>query len=199
MILQLNRLTIKRTFRKNGRTFAKTICKCGTVKTVRLDHITSGKTRSCGCLHKKVAARTMRRTAQTHKLSHTREYSIYCSMMGRCHGYKKGHPIRKNYGDKGIRVCKRWRKSFRKFLKDMGKCPPNMTIDRKDNTKGYNPKNCQWSTRREQARNKSNTRWISYNGKRLCLTDWAEALGVRPDTLSYRIAEWGLKQALTQN
>lgn len=80
-------------------------------------------------------------------------YSTWVNMNRRC--YSKKSQFYSHYGERGITVCDRWRKSFPNFLKDMGEKPsPKLSLDRIDNNKGYSPENCKWSTQTEQNNNR---------------------------------------------
>lgn len=86
--------------------------------------------------------------------------------------------MRAYYYERGIRVCSRWqgRYGFRNFLADMGHRPPDMTLDRIDVRKGYSPKNCRWATRQQQRNNRRDTKFYTYKGKTMCLTDWVREI-----------------------
>lgn len=105
-----------------------------------------------------------------------------------------------NYGGRGIKVCQRWRNSFTSFKEDMGPRPsPNHSVDRIDNEKGYNPKNCRWATRQEQNQNTRANHYLELNGVRLCITEWGRRTGIGRGTIAARVGHlnWSIEKALT--
>lgn len=123
-------------------------CECGKIKSIRQDHLRSGRTVSCGC--HKVELSTKR--LMTHGKSKTRTYRIWRDMINRCH--YENYPERHLYGGRGIIVCDRWRFSFDNFIADMGEAGDGLSIDRINTNGNYEPGNCKWSTPKEQALNR---------------------------------------------
>lgn len=121
-------------------------CACGKTRIVIKQKLWNG-TKSCGCL----SADNTRRRSITHGLSSTKTYKAWVQMRQRCEN--PNNPAYRYYGERGIRVCRRWQ-SFANFVKDMGVRPsPKLTIDRINNYDGYNLSNCRWATRKQQAKN----------------------------------------------
>lgn len=108
-------------------------------------------------------------------------------------------PSYARYGGRGIRVCPAWDSSFEAFLADMGERPSRETsIDRKDVNGHYEPGNCRWATRSEQACNRRSNRILTYAGESMPLSEWAKRVGLRRNTLRYRLENgWTLHRALT--
>ena len=104
------------------------------------------------------------------------------------------------YGGRGVTVCKEWHDfdNFKQWAERTG-YQENLTIDRIDVDEGYSPVNCQWSTVREQARNKRTNVNITYHGVTRCLTDWAATFGINISTLWERIfrRHWDIERAFT--
>jgi hypothetical protein len=79
-------------------------------------------------------------------------YSTWEGMRLRCNN--PNFKQYKDYGGRGIKVCKRWN-DFRLFLADMGERPEGYTIDRINNDGNYEPSNCRWASWCEQATHNS--------------------------------------------
>jgi hypothetical protein len=170
------------------RTFWLCRCSCGVEKEFSRDTLTSGKTKSCGCLHREGNSATHRKTG-------SRVYNIYVFMKRRCYDPKNKNFA--DYGERGITVCPRWYESFENFYEDMGDPPDKYTIERIDNNLGYSPENCKWATRKEQGLNKRNNHYLTYKGETLTIGEWATKLGINISTLRDRlfVSKWGIEKA----
>lgn len=121
-------------------------------------------------------------------------YLSYWAMRRRCEKGSFEHFDR--YGGRGISICERWMK-FENFLADMGERPEGMTLERIDNNGNYEPKNCKWATKQEQANNKSSSRFIEFNGKRQTLSAWARQYKISVPRLANRLDKgWPVELAL---
>src|SRR5437660_799915 len=81
-----------------------------------------------------------------------RPYNSWSGMIQRC--LNPNRPRYKDYGGRGIEVCKEWVHSFDNFLRDMGECPPGYVLDRIDNNGDYHVGNCRWASYTESGLNK---------------------------------------------
>jgi hypothetical protein len=128
-------------------------CACGTVRNVVGQTLRTGTSKSCGCEKPGAIARAKTTHGQSRGKNHPESemYVLWQGMLARC----KRSPY---YKDR-IEVCDRW-KDFTNFLKDMGERAPAasfkdlLTIERRDNDRGYEPDNCYWATWTQQNRNK---------------------------------------------
>lgn len=129
-----------------------------------------------------------------HGHSRTPTHKTWKRMRERCSN--PNHMNWMKYGGRGIRVCERW-DDFSAFFADMGEPPENTTLERIDNNGNYEPGNCRWATRTEQARNRSSNRRLAFRGETLCMAEWSERLGIPYATIQDRIAAgWSVDDAL---
>lgn len=116
----------------------------------------------------------------------TRLYRVWMAMRERCNNpHNKSF---KNYGGRGISVCREWDDYgiFHSWAISSGYAP-GLTIDRIDYNGDYSPANCRWVTTWEQNRNYSRNKFITFHGRTQCLSDWADELGIKRATLSFRL------------
>jgi hypothetical protein len=163
-------------------------CTCGNEVLVLQHRLTRGRTRSCGCLasdNSRSALKYAQRLNTTHGLSKSSEYCVWTNLMTRC--YRPNSDHYEFYGARGIVVCERWH-SFEAFLADMGIKPGKLfTIERIDTTGNYEPSNCRWATRYEQARNRTSNHWIEIDGVARILTDWCKIKQIKITTVAQRL------------
>lgn len=134
---------------------------------------------------------------RTHGKSKTPQYAVWKAMKQRC--LNKRNRQYPDYGGRGIRLCKRWLK-YENFFDDMGRRPNGpLTIERRNNNRGYTSSNCYWATQTAQGRNKRNNRIIKADGKSMCLSEWAEAIGIQTKTLHSLLKTSTLKSILTSH
>mgnify|MGYP001618838060 CR=1 FL=1 len=169
-------------------------CDCGNVRTVTINNLKNGGSRSCGCRRNE----RLKQRSVTHGASEWPEYAVWNTMIARCENPK--HERYPRYGGRGITVCDEWRSSFERFISDMGRRPsPSHSIDRKDNDGHYAPDNCRWATPREQAANTSQKRLLTLNGRTQRLCEWSAETGIRSQLLITRMGRlgWSVEKALT--
>lgn len=139
--------------------------------------------------------------AYKHGLVKTKIYWCWVAMIRRCTMLSdKAFP---NYGGRGIKVCDRWSRSLENFVADVGNPPgKEYSLDRIDNSRGYEPGNVRWATSSQQIRNTRANRRLTLNGvSRLCV-EWIEilgpTLGIDKHTVSNRIRRgWSDERILT--
>ena len=115
-------------------------------------------------------------------------YKSYTSMISRC--YVKKYKNYHLWGGRGITVCDRWlgNEGYHNFCSDMGlRIDKTYSLNRLDNDGNYEPDNCRWATKTQQARNRSTNVSVMYFGKKYVIAELAEYLGIKYGTLRYRI------------
>lgn len=128
--------------------------------------------------------------------SHKRMYLIWFDMKRRC--YQPQNKRYKRYGGRGIKVCDEWLENFQNFFDwsmENG-YSDNLTIDRIDGDLDYSPNNCRWADVYEQANNRSNNHYITYNGVTKTLKQWSDYLGISYYVLRGRFHRgWSVERA----
>lgn len=145
-------------------------CDCGVTRMYLFERLRNGDTKSCGCLQKDLT----RERFTTHGLTHHPLFDVWQGMRKRC--YVPNTKQFEDYGGRGIDVCDAWVDDFICFYEwaVINGYQSGLTLERRDNDKGYSPENCYWATRKQQARNNRRNRMFTAFGETKCLFDWGE-------------------------
>lgn len=186
---RFGRLTVLESSGKssNGKYQWNCKCDCGNYIIVKGNSLTTGHTKSCGCLGResKVEVNT------THGLRNHPLYGVWLNVKGRCCNPNNSHY--KYYGDKGITVCDEWRDDFKSFYDWMinNGYHKGMSIDRIDNSLGYSPDNCRVIPLSAQSSNRTTNYKIPYNDSFYTVAELSRLLNVKSSTLYSRLRRNG--------
>lgn len=187
-------LTVAKTtdkYPKSGAYKWKFRCDCNNILVARIADVKSGRTVSCGCLHKEIV--TTHAFSQSEKL-----YVIWQGIKRRCHD--KTHKSYERYGARGINMHRKWREDYLAFKDYVSKLPNfpqkalsksktllSITLNRKDNNGNYAPGNIRWASNKEQSRNMSNNVYVVYHGRKVLLPVLCEEKGLKYNTIYGRL------------
>ena len=177
-------------------------CDCGNSKYVLACDLKNGSTSSCGCYQREQLLKVV---TTCDGMYGTRVHKIYTNMIRRCYDNTLYYYC--NYGGRGIKVCDRWKESFNNFYEDMGKSyeehvaefgEKDTSIDRIAVNGNYEPSNVKWATMEEQAYNKRNTVYITFNNEIHNIKEWSIITGI-PKSIIYnrRHYGWDVNRILT--
>lgn len=192
------KLTVIKYAGRNKHNEATWLCKCDCGKeiVVRGGHLREGQKacQQCALIEKN-------KSSAKHHMSRSKLYNTYYAMLKRC--YTPSCASYGRYGGRGISVCDEWRNAengflnFAKWANSHG-YSEDLSIDRIDVDKGYSPDNCRWVTMAEQASNRSNTPFVTYNGETHALSEWAKKLDIPRKNLYCRLKSgWSVDRAFS--
>jgi hypothetical protein len=172
--------------RRNAKWMCK--CDCGNYKSVSGSDLRSGNTISCGCFAIQRIKEVNTKHGNGRRSEHSPEYIAWSGMKERC--LNPNASAYEYYGQRGIKICDRWINSFENFLADMGVKPSTRhSLDRFPNNENgnYEPENCRWATKKQQANNVRDNIVVEYKGEFKTLSEWRDELGFNYGTVSSRL------------
>lgn len=169
-------------------------CLCGKTIVVETKKLTSGNTRSCGCLAKEV--HSQKRINESVRGKHEALRAMWKNMKSRC--YNQNNQEYHRYGGRGITICDNWLKTSKEFIEwglnngyELG-----LTIDRINTDGNYEPSNCQFITRSENVLKEKKTMTIA--GVTLRYSELSNMIGFKKNYLSNKIARVGFTKAVAK-
>ena len=139
---------------------------------------------------------------EKHGLSKTKAYKTFHGMKQRC--YNPNNPEYKNYGGRGISICPEWLNDVSEFCKwalengwDDMKTRSEQTIDRIDVNGNYSPENCRIIPMSEQYFNRTDTHYVTVNGKTRTIKEWSDIYGISMTVINNRLnSGWSAEDAV---
>ena len=168
-------------------------CDCGTEIVIPANRMQNGDAKSCGCSRLKHGRSSVGRGNY-----YVPGVTSWKAMIDRC--TNPASPGYKRYGGRGVKVCPRWM-SFDRFIQDMGPRPStDHSVDRfPDGNGDYEPGNCRWATRQQQADNRHITVFLEYQGERKTVRDWSRQVGISVSAITHRLKSgWSVEKILTE-
>lgn len=187
------------TFLKQGvrqkRRMAQALCECGKLDFYDYDQIKRGSTKSCGCLK----VDTARAQSMRHGLSEHPLYGVWLRLREKCNNLES--TASKNYGQKGVRLCEEWNKSYMGFYTwaiangwEVGLQidKDKLYIEKHGGKRGYlySPEYCCFLTQRENKKFTTRTHYLEFNGVRKTISEWAVELGINRCVISNRLRQF---------
>lgn len=176
-------------------------CDCGNEKIVNGITLRKGECKSCGCLRFSILSILQLQGTSTIDFSEEDSltlYKIFQGMKYRC--YSPGDGSYKDYGKRGITICKEWLEDPNNFIKWSlnNNYKKGLQIDRIDNDGPYSPENCRWVTHKENCNNTRRNKYITFEGETITLSQWADKVNISRKVILWRLNHgWTIEKALT--
>jgi len=174
-------------------------CDCGETIIAPINYCIVGDKKSCGCLHMEHNKSGLKRIIHGDAKTGNKNplYILWMNMKNRC--YNKNNKSYKNYGLRGISICQEWLNSYLMFkqwaLKNGYK--KELTIERKNVNGNYESENCCFIELSKQTQNKTNTKYVEYNGEKISIVSLAKYFNVDSYLLRGRLkCGWNIEKAL---
>ena len=191
------KLTVKKLHKTGKRIYWECLCDCGNIYIARADNLLNGQKKSCGCFGYK--RKLKQEWDVKHGDSKSKLYRVWCKMKYRC--YNKNSKDYKDYGERGIFVCKEWIDDycvFKEWAIENG-YSPELSIDRINVNGNYSPDNCRWADIITQANNRRDTVYYDFNGEKLTIPYISKITGISPKRIHSRIYYgWSAQDAFTR-
>ena len=185
----------------NGRWLC--LCDCGNTKEVNGNHLRNHSTKSCGCIRKENAAKLFTKHGGC-RGKRDKLYFVWRDIKARTSN--SNHKRYNNYGGRGISMCDEWYNSYEAFkawsiANGYKEDAPHgtYTIDRIDVDGNYEPSNCRFIPIQDQASNKRNNVYLTYQGVTKTVAAWAQDCNISRSALVYRIQKYGIEQTLSMH